>query len=132
MEDPTSMSAEELRAAIDDQRQRLEAEKARLRALMAETGRAREWRRLRREFYALNARLAIAASRNRNEITVQQPIDNDDLSEPESTGSQCGRATCDASRRRNRQFRRLGEKGRVSLENRRVFLGAMRARAVGA
>eukprot|EP00439_Symbiodinium_sp_Y106_P042251 s331_g5.t1 len=76
MEDPTSMSAEELRAAIEDERRRLEAEEAR-QALQVETEQARERQRLRRELESIRTVRGRAEIRNDVEVATRQGIDQD-------------------------------------------------------
>ncbi|CAE7227143.1 BPM6 [Symbiodinium sp. CCMP2592] len=86
MEDATSMSADELRAAIEDERRQAEAEEARFPQLQAETEQARERRRLRQELHDLRCRRSAAMFRNDNEIAVRRLIDRERPGRETQTG----------------------------------------------
>ncbi|CAE7639799.1 BPM2 [Symbiodinium sp. CCMP2456] len=66
----------ELRAAIEDERRRAEAEEARLPELEAETEQARERERLRRQLRDVIARRMDAQRRNAEEIYCREDIDD--------------------------------------------------------
>ncbi|CAE7843596.1 BPM2, partial [Symbiodinium necroappetens] len=71
--------AEALRAAIEDERRRAEAEEARLPELVAETEQAKEQQRLREELRAMIGRREDAEQRNAEEIEFREAIASDAL-----------------------------------------------------
>ena len=70
-----SMSAEELRAEIEETRREAETEEAKFPELAAETEQARERLKLRQELLTMRCRLGDARERNLNEIDLRQDID---------------------------------------------------------
>ena len=70
-----SMSAEELRAEIEETRREAETEEAKFPELAAETEQARERLKLRQELLTMRCRLGDARVRNLNEIDLRQDID---------------------------------------------------------
>ena len=78
------MSAEALRAAIEEERRRAEAEKARLQELQAETEQAKERQRLREELKDMILRRRDAEERNAEELELREGIDDDEIYPPRS------------------------------------------------
>ena len=70
-----SMSAEELRAEIEETRREAETEEAKFPELAAETEQARVRLKLRQELLTMRCRLGDARERNLNEIDLRQDID---------------------------------------------------------
>ncbi|CAE7227162.1 BPM3 [Symbiodinium sp. CCMP2592] len=75
--DVSSMSAEELRAAIEDERRQAEAEEARLPELHAEAEQARERQMLRLQLQDMIERRMDAQERNAVEIDFREAFDGD-------------------------------------------------------